>query len=108
MVPSRCDIECEADAGSFLFAAAQADRAAKTFHDAFDQGQAYAEAALLGGVERLEHHPFLLLAHALAGIAEDELGTLPILHIDLGTQHAAFGHGFQGIGEQGVENLREL
>ncbi len=108
MVLSRCDIESEADAGSFLFTAAQADRAAKPFHDPLDQGQANTQAALLGREEWLEHHSFLLLAHALAGVAEHQLRTLPLVHADLRMQDAALGHGFQGIGKQAVENLRQL
>ncbi|MNN55226.1 hypothetical protein D3C81_1700880 [compost metagenome] len=73
-----------------------------------NQGQAYAEAALLGREERLEHHPLLLLGHALASVAEQHDRTLAILHAYLGAQHATRRHGFNGIGKQAVENLREL
>ncbi|MCY1244067.1 hypothetical protein D3C75_1169490 [compost metagenome] len=70
MIPSRCNIENQAYAGSFLFATGQADRAAETLHYSFDQHQTDAQAALFGGEKRFENHSLLLLAHAFASITQ--------------------------------------
>ncbi|MCY1461718.1 hypothetical protein D9M71_794020 [compost metagenome] len=62
---------------------------------------------MLGAVERFEGHALLLVAHALAGVAQAQDQAVAVVPHRLDAQRTALGHGFQAIGDQAVENLPE-
>ncbi len=89
------------------FAAAEPDRTAETFHDAFHQHQPHPQSTLFGGKERPKSHTLLLFVHALAIVGQTQGQAAPVVTYHLDTQPPALLHRLQGIGDQATEHLAQ-